>query len=204
MKRTDSLFGDAKKRSRTIHAHNVFFYDIESRLEERFECRFQVTNGAGLCTTLRKSVMFDDMVTIEAFQLTLPKEHLNCMEVIKCQSCQPTLLCVVNGSQSLKRHFCETVHQDAMNSFFRWMVDEVLKPTNSHRDQKNDYVFVAHSGFTYDSQFVYRNAHYFFGSKNVNVLIHNNRMIELKIQVNTGFRMTMVYFKDSSKFINFP
>ena len=47
-------------------------------------------------------------------------------------------------------------------------------------------------------------AHNFFGSKNVNVLIHNNRMIELKIQVNTGFYMTMVYFKDSSKFINLP
>ena len=36
----------------------------------------------------------------------------------------------------------------------------------------------------------------FFGSKNVNVLIHNNRMIALKLQVNTGFRMMMVYFKD--------
>ena len=44
----------------------------------------------------------------------------------------------------------------------------------------------------------------FFGSKNVNVLIHNNRMIALKLQVNTGFRMMMVYFKDSYKFINLP
>ena len=26
----------------------------------------------------------------------------------------------------------------------------------------------------------------FFGSRNVQVLMHNNRMIELKIQVNTG------------------
>ena len=29
-------------------------------------------------------------------------------------------------------------------------------------------------------------------------------MIELKVQVNTGFRMAMVYFKDSYKFINLP
>ena len=63
---------------------------------------------------------------------------------------------------------------------------------------------MAHNGSAYDAQFVYRNAHDFFGSKNVNVLIHNNRMIELKLQVNTGFRMTMVYFKDSYKFINLP
>ena len=34
--------------------------------------------------------------------------------------------------------------------------------------------------------------------------MHNNRMIELKIQVNTGFRMSAVYFKDSYKFINLP
>ena len=44
----------------------------------------------------------------------------------------------------------------------------------------------------------------FFGSRNVQVLMHNNRMIELKIHVNTGFRMSAVYFKDSYKFINLP
>ena len=38
LRKSDSLFGDGRKRSKTIHAHNVFFYDIESRLEERFEC----------------------------------------------------------------------------------------------------------------------------------------------------------------------
>ena len=36
------------------------------------------------------------------------------------------------------------------------------------------------------------------------MLIHNNRMLELKIQVNTGFRMAMIYFKDSYKFMNLP
>ena len=63
---------------------------------------------------------------------------------------------------------------------------------------------MAHNGSAYDSQFIYRNAHDFFGSRNVNVLIHNNRMLELKIQVNTGFRMAMIYFKDSYKFMNLP
>ena len=63
---------------------------------------------------------------------------------------------------------------------------------------------MAQNGSAYDSQFVYRNAHKFFGSRNVNVLIHNNRMIELKIQVNTGFCMVMVFFKDSYIFINLP
>ena len=80
---------------------------------------------------------------------------------------------------------------------FFWVVSDVLKPTNLKKDQKNDYVFVAHNGSTYDSQFKYRSTHGFFGSRNVNVLIHNNRMIELKVQVHTGFRMAMVYFKDS-------
>ena len=161
-------------------------------------------NLRGDCVTLRKSVMFDGMVEVEEFKRGLPEHHLKCMEVVKCRSHQPMLLCVVNSSRSLKRHFCERHHIDIMDSFFKWIVDEIVKPTNLRKDQKNDCVFVAHNGSLYDAQFVYRNAHDFFGSKNVNVLIHNNRMIELKLQVNTGFRMTMVYFKDSYKFINFP
>ena len=81
---------------------------------------------------------------------------------------------------------------------------EILKPMNCRKGQKNDYVFVAHNGSAYDSQFIYKYAHNFFGSRNVQVLMHNNRMIELKIQVNTGFRMSAIYFKDSYKFINLP
>ena len=80
---------------------------------------------------------------------------------------------------------------------------EILKPMNCRKGQKNDYVFVTHNGSAYYSQFIYKNAHDFFGSRNVQVLTHNN-MIELKIQVNTGFRMSAVYFKDSYKFINLP
>ena len=75
---------------------------------------------------------------------------------------------------------------------------------NCRRNQKNDYVFVAHNGSAYDSQFIDKNAHDFFGSRNIQVLMHNNRMIELKIQVNMGFRMSAIYFKDSYKFINLP
>ena len=49
---TDLMFGDPKKRSRTIHTHNVFFYEIESRLEEKYECQFQSMNVRGHCITL--------------------------------------------------------------------------------------------------------------------------------------------------------
>ena len=204
LKKSDSLFGDSNKRSKTIHACNVFYYDIESRLEERVECRFQVTKLDGQCIMLQKAHVCLDMSEAETLKLTLTKKQLDCMEVVKCRSHQSTLVCVVNGGQKVCRHFCKTIDANVMISFFKWMVDDVVKPTNVHRDQKNDYVFVAHNGSAYDSQFVYRNAHMFFGSKNVNVLLHNNRMIELKVQVNTGFRMSMIYFKDSYKFRNLP
>ena len=161
-------------------------------------------NSNGDCVSLRKSEMFNDEDEIENFRKTLSQRHLDCMEVVKCKSHQPTLLCIVNSSQSLKKDFSETKYENVVIAFFKWMIQDILKPMNSRRDQKNDYVFVAHNGSAYDSQFIYRNAHSFFGSRNVSVLIHNNRMIELKVQVNTGFRLAMVYFKDSHKFINLP
>ena len=120
LRKSNSLFGDGRKRSKTIHAHNVFFYDIESRLEERFECRFQSMNDQGNCATLRKSVMVDNMERVEECKQDLTVEQLSCIEVIKCHSHQPTLLCVVNASQSSKRHFCEMVNQqDIVISFFK-------------------------------------------------------------------------------------
>ena len=102
--------------------------------------------------------------------------------------------------------FCELeLHgDDVVRCFFWWIVDDVLKPTNKVKTQKNDYVFVAHNGSAYDSQFIYCGAHNFFGSKNVHVLLHMNRMIELRIQLNTGFRLSFIYFKDLYKFINLP
>ena len=38
----------------------------------------------------------------------------------------------------------------------------------------------------------------------MNVLLHMNRMIELRIQIHTGFRMSSIFFKDSFKFMNLP
>ena len=162
LRNSDSIFGDVKKRSKTIHSQNVLFYDIESRLEERLECRFQIMNSNGDCVLLRKSEMFNDEDEIENFRKTLSQRHLDCMEVVKCRSHQPTLLCIVNSSQSLKKDFCETKYENVVIAFFKWMIQDILKPMNSGRDQKNDYVLVAHNGSAYDSQFIYRNAHSFF------------------------------------------
>ena len=39
---------------------------------------------------------------------------------------------------------------------------EILKPMNCRKGQKNDYVFVAHNGSAYDSQFIDKNAHDLF------------------------------------------
>ena len=36
------------------------------------------------------------------------------------------------------------------------------------------------------------------------VLLHMNRMIELRVQVHTDVRVLSIYFKDSYKFINLP
>ena len=114
----DSIFGDEKKHSSTIHGHNVFFYNIESKLEERFECRFQVSNARGELVTVHKSFILNTLTEIEKFKESLTDEHMNCLEVVKCRSHQPTLLCVVNSSQSLKKHFCEMNSCDVIGSFF--------------------------------------------------------------------------------------
>ena len=43
----DSIFGNEARCSSTICTHNVFYYDIESHLEDKFECRFQELNHQG-------------------------------------------------------------------------------------------------------------------------------------------------------------
>ena len=161
-----------KKRSNTIHAQNVFYYDIESRLEERLECRFQETTESGDTVTVRKSVtLLQGLVNLHNLKEKLTERELKCMEVAHCKSHQPTFLCVVNSMQSIKRHFCESECDNVITNFFSWIVTEILKPMNCRKDQKNDYVFVAHNGSPYDSQFIYKNAHDFFGSRNVQVLM---------------------------------
>ena len=128
------------------------------------------------------------MDQVESFRNTLTEREQECMDVVTCKSHHPTLLCVVNGSHSIRKHFCELESSgaDIIMCFFHWIVDNVLKPMNKTKFQRNDYVFVAHNGSAYDSQFIYDSAHDFFGSKNVKVLLHMNRMIELHIQVHTG------------------
>ena len=58
---------------------------------------------------------------------------------------------------------------------------------------------MAHNGSAYNTQFIYKFANDFFGNKNVKVLLHMYRMIEL-----TGFRLSSIYFIDSYKFMNLP
>ena len=98
-----------KKRSNMIHAQNVFYYDIESRLEEHLECRFQETTESGDTVTVRKSAtLLPGLVNLHNLKEKLTERELKCMEVAHCKSHQPTLLCVVNLMQSVKRHFCES------------------------------------------------------------------------------------------------
>ena len=50
------------------------------------------------------------------------------------------------------------------------------------------------NGSAYDTHFIYKSAHEFFGARNVKVLLHISRMIELRIQIYTGFRMSSIFF----------
>ena len=79
-----------------------------------------------------------------------------------------------------------------------------MKKTNAFRGERNDYIFVAHGASGYDTQFVYQAAYDMFGSNNVSVLLHMNRMMELKIQIATGSKLSTMVFKDSYKFVNLP
>ena len=118
LRRSDSIFGD-EKRSNTIHAQNVFYYDIESQLEERLECRFQETTESGDRVTVKKSVtLLPGVGTLHNLNEKLTERELNCMEVVHCKSHQPTLLCVVNSMQSVKRHFCESQCDNVITNFF--------------------------------------------------------------------------------------
>ena len=129
---------------------------------------------------VRKTFFASDEFQVEDFHSKLNDEGMKFLTVSKCQSHQPTLVCVVNESHTVKRHFCkkELKNESPILNFFTWMVDDVVKPTNSLRNEKNDYAFVAHNGSAYDTQFIYKSAHEFLGYRNVNILLHMNRMIE--------------------------
>ena len=199
------MFWNPKKRSKTVMVHNVFYFDIESRLESCYECKFQRIDGAGNVITVSKSIVFNDKEQMLEFKRSLKEEEDEIMSVSECKSHVPTLLCVVNSLGMLKRHFCEKeLGEDPVRHFLLWATEDILKKTNKSTTECNDYVFVAHNASGYDTQFVYKVAYDMFGSKNVNVLLHMNRMIELRIQVATGSRVATMTFKDSSKFINLP
>ena len=52
LSKKDSVFGNKKKRSKTINVYNVFYFDIESRLETRYKCKFQSMDKRGEMTTI--------------------------------------------------------------------------------------------------------------------------------------------------------
>ena len=65
-----------------IHAQNVFYYDIESRLEECLECRFQETTESCDTMTVRKSVtLLPGLVNLHNLKEKLTERELKCMEV---------------------------------------------------------------------------------------------------------------------------
>ena len=196
-----------------IKSYNVFYYDIKSRLENYYKCKVECPeqfdkNGrlTHECKRLRRVFFASDENDLSEYKARLNEEELSLLTVSKCQSHQPTLAGVVNESNSVKRDFCEKDLNggDPILSFFEWIINDLVKPTNSSKNEKNYYLFVAHNGSAYEMQFIYKMAHKFFGHKNVNVLLHMNRMIELRIQIHTGFRMSSIFFKDYFKFINLP
>ena len=105
MSKRDSIFGNARKRSKMINVHNVFYFDIESRLEVKYECKFQCMDKKGEMVTLRRSVIVNDAKKVNRLRSELREEESACMVVNECKSHVPTLVCVVNAVGTLKKHF---------------------------------------------------------------------------------------------------
>ena len=143
----DSVFANAKKRSKTITVHNVFYFDIESCLETRYECKFQKMDVQGNIVTTQSSAVFDDRGKVDHFEQTLSEEEASMMMVSECKSHLPALVCVINSSGSLKIHFCEKElgGEDPICHFLLWCADDIIKKTNALTSERNDYVFVAHN-----------------------------------------------------------
>ena len=142
LKQSDSIFGNSSRRSSTIKSQNVFYYDIESRLENYCECKVERPELIGEDgqviherKQMRKAFFASDEFQVEDFRFKMPKSSAN---VIVCR----------RRSHTVKSHFCEkeSKSESPILSFYRWMVDDVVKPTNSLRNERNDYVFVAHNG----------------------------------------------------------
>ena len=103
LKQSDSIFGNSSRRSSTIKSHNVFCYDIESRLENYFECKVERPELIGEDgrvilerKQMRKTFFASDELQVEDFRSNLNDKEMKFLTVSKCQSHQLTLLCVVN------------------------------------------------------------------------------------------------------------
>ena len=149
LKSTDSILANSSCRSSTIKSHNVFYYDIESRLENYFECKVESpekigSNGNVICQKrqLKKTQYFNNETDVNKFRDGLSTDELKFLSVSKCQSHQPTLSCMVNESHSVEREFCERDlnGNDPIKSFFRWIVDDIVKPMNSNKNEKRPHV----------------------------------------------------------------
>ena len=65
------------------------------------------------------SCFFSTEFEMEDFCKLLSEDEFCTMNVVKCKSHQPILLCVVNESHSIKKHFCEKeLGSDPNKSFF--------------------------------------------------------------------------------------
>ena len=93
LSRKDSVFGNVRKRSKTINVHNVFYFDIESRLEVKYECKFQSMDKKGEMTTVHRSVIVNDARKVDRLRSELCEEESTCMVVNECKSHVPTFVC---------------------------------------------------------------------------------------------------------------
>ena len=154
--------------------------------------------------TVHKTQSFHTLDEVNDFKCTLSEQEKEWFSQLWCQSHQPTLVCIVNESGSVKKDFCEKDlnGQNPISAFSHWIVNTIVKPTNVSKSDKNDYVFVAHNGSAYDTQFMYQMAHHMFNHTNVQPLIHMNCMIKLCVLIHTPIRVVSIFFKDSYKFIN--
>ena len=74
---------------------------------------------SGDTVMVKKSVtLLPGVGNLHNLKKKLTERELNCMEVAHCKSHQPTLLCVVNSMQSVKRHFCESQCDNVVTNFF--------------------------------------------------------------------------------------
>ena len=101
LRESDSIFATSTRRSSTIKVHNVFYYDIESRLENYYECKVEkpevIDENRRVIfekKQMRKTFLAADECQVNDFRSSLSDEEIDFLVVSKCQSHQPTLLYV--------------------------------------------------------------------------------------------------------------